>query len=109
MTITDNNGCSNTSFPFYFDKSGIQDHKSINNIKIYPNPAHNRFTIDLTNSATNVHLAELLDINGKVIEKYNIPDGRMNYEFPLTTTLSGVYLLRLTGSETTIVAKLIVY
>ena len=45
VVITDVNGCSNTSTPFNFTSTGINEKSTSENILIYPNPATEQINI----------------------------------------------------------------
>ncbi len=106
LTITDNNGCSATSFPLSFTYTpgvGIIASKVENNLVLYPNPASNNFTIDYCPKNCNElnYNWRLTSIDGKTIDNgkgfcckplqlstKNLPNGLYIVELEYQHTLS---------------------
>ncbi len=66
-------------------------------VKIYPNPTTDVVNLSVSNFVGNLNL-ELFDINGRLVKSKSI-DFSGNYTLDLNGLNSGVYIVKLTGSE----------
>lgn len=71
VKVTNNFGCSATSSPFNYIKSGIQIVKTANLFIIYPNPASNTITIELDGNQ-QATVFELSDALGRTLQTINL-------------------------------------
>jgi hypothetical protein len=74
---------------------GIDDHEKVNNFNIYPNPAEESFTVDLSTLAGKQIELSLYDVLGKNVKRVST-----NKDLLLTINRdglpSGIYMLRIT-------------
>ena len=70
VTVTDANGCQSTA---EFVVTSISD-QSIDDIRIYPNPATTEVYIDLSGVNSKVESLQLISLNGKLIRSYSKND-----------------------------------
>jgi uncharacterized repeat protein (TIGR01451 family) len=70
---------------------GIEDLNSSSGIKIYPNPTHSNFTIEI--SEVNNAPFEITDITGKIIYTGILKDKLTNVD--LSNVADGIYLIRM--------------
>jgi hypothetical protein len=66
-----------------------------NTLKVYPNPATGTITMEL--GEHDYQLVELLDMNGRMIRRWNISKGDRRFTKPVDFLGSGTYILRLEG------------
>lgn len=71
VTITDANGCSNTSAVYNYTSVGINESLESEMILVFPNPANDLITIRVPNSLT-VSQILILDIAGKIVKSENL-------------------------------------
>jgi photosystem II stability/assembly factor-like uncharacterized protein len=73
---------------------------AISNIKVYPNPASNYLYIDLVFDKMQDFYAEIFDMNGKVVQKYqlkNNAEGKHTIKMHIENLHKGVYVLKIKG------------
>ncbi|MDA7578819.1 hypothetical protein N8692_04990, partial [Flavobacteriales bacterium] len=73
VVVTDDNGCESQSNSTTFVQTGILDVASLEDLSIYPNPFRNETTVDFGRVVEDAKIT-VVDIYGKVIEKYEIND-----------------------------------
>ena len=86
--------------------SGIDEQLNIENINIYPNPAHDMINIDMRGSGINLERLEMIDMNGRTIQSINMSGYKENIEIPAVNLTKGIYLIRLIGGKGTVVQKI---
>lgn len=74
-------------------------------ISLYPNPTEGRFTVALSDNRDEKMQAELSTLTGVIIETYVF--NKTQHDFNLTGKPSGIYLLKLTIGDETMVWKII--
>ena len=84
---------------------GIEGVDSYNSFVLYPNPATTTVTIDLT-GVEDAALVSIIDLNGRKVYSEQVIDERMTVD--VSALAKGAYFVRVTGSNTTAVRKLIV-
>ena len=84
---------------------GIEGVDSYNSFVLYPNPATTTVTIDLT-GVEDAALVSIIDLNGRKVYSEQVIDERMTVD--VSALAKGAYFVRITGSNTTAVRKLIV-
>jgi hypothetical protein len=78
-------------------------------VAVYPNPAKTQVAIELPLSLSRQPVtAALLDALGRVVRQQELPAGLTTHALPLAGVTSGVYFLRLTTTQGTVVQKLVV-
>lgn len=84
---------------------GIEGVDSYNSFVLYPNPATTTVAIDLT-GVEDAALVSIIDLNGRKVYSEQVIDERMTVD--VSALAKGAYFVRVTGSNTTAVRKLIV-
>lgn len=70
------------------------NNKSASTFKLFPNPAKNKVTLELTNTVSNVNSVSIFNIFGQLVEtKTNFKARRVT--IPLKNYKSGVYLIEI--------------
>ena len=82
---------------------GVREYQDNFNISIFPNPFKHSIHIEIENSDT--HLLSLYDNLGKEVFKQNISE--KNNLITLNDLNSGIYLIRITGKNSTVYKKII--
>jgi hypothetical protein len=85
---------------------GVNEVNANQNLSVYPNPTKGLFEISLTgNTDANLHLS-VMDIQGKIVyERSSISNKEV---IDLGNVSKGIYLLKISGKETSINKKIIV-
>jgi hypothetical protein len=85
---------------------GVNDNELNNAISMYPNPTAQQFT--LTNSS-NIELdnAEIYDLNGKLIQRIDLRNMNSEQLIDVSTLAAGVYAVRISGEQASVVKRLI--
>lgn len=81
---------------------GIEDHSHSYAFKIYPNPAVDFFHIKAAREISEVIIS---DLNGKIFLQENNLD--RDYRFDVSSLQSGIYILRTTSENQSVIYKLI--
>ena len=97
-------GCSETSAPTII--TGIEE-KEINGLRIFPNPAHDNFTIDL---ARNINgLVKIYDAAGRVVFEKTVHDNsRSSFLVPSSAWGNGVYFITINTGQNIISRKVLI-
>lgn len=69
VTVTDNNGCSSASAPFYLSITGMGTGNYGNSIAVYPNPSSGVFTIERKGGAGEKITISLYNSEGKLVRE----------------------------------------
>ncbi len=82
--------------------------EDLGEVKVYPNPANDKLTIQLDNTMEGKAMVEILDLTGKLIYSSTI-----NADFKLQTidiskVSKGIYYLRISNNNTTNNQKLVI-
>lgn len=75
-------------------------------IRVYPNPANNVINIAISNYTGDLNV-EMYDINGRVVKSVSV-DFTGNYSVDLNGLSTGVYVVKLAGSELNYTEKIII-
>ncbi|MDX2173359.1 MAG: T9SS type A sorting domain-containing protein [Bacteroidota bacterium] len=101
---TDLNGCvgSNIITIQVLICTGISNFANVGSvIKIYPNPASDRITVNYSSTKSTDATIKLFDVNGKVILNQSIQFSKDKKEYPISLSLleSGIYFVEISGKE----------
>jgi len=69
---------------------GLVDHLLDNQLQVYPNPAYDQLTVNLSNGST-ADVIKILDLTGR--EVLNVEPASSHLKFPLHSLPGGAYLL----------------
>lgn len=83
--------------------SGLKE-SIVESLKIYPNPTNGIINIDLSSFNSNA-IVEVLDISGRVITK--IENATVKATLDISTMNSGIYLIRVSDSVSSVYRKII--
>jgi hypothetical protein len=80
-------------------------------VSVYPNPAHNSFTVTLLGvSGASAVQAELVNTLGQVVRRQSagLPASGTSFSVPTAELAAGVYVLRLQAGDTTLTKRVVV-
>ena len=107
LTATDDYG-NVTTCTFVLDLTilGTQDNELNNAISLYPNPANEQVTIS---NSSNIALetAMIYDLNGKLVSQINLQNMQSEKVINVATFATGVYMVYITGEQSSVVKRLI--
>ncbi|MFN7015019.1 MAG: T9SS type A sorting domain-containing protein, partial [Bacteroidia bacterium] len=95
VTVTDNNGCSNTDaiVVTFSTCAGDKEEEMNNYISLYPNPNNGIFFIDVISQSNSIEI-NLVDVTGKVIYSEIVNSGNIaRKQLDLKTQPAGIYML----------------
>lgn len=101
VTITDQSMCTRTDSAVIQLTSGLQD-EVLTNIRLYPNPAQGKVTIENANLQDNLLTPEVYDAAGRAVKTYAVPQGA-GLQLYFDNAAPGVYFMHLRsagGKET---------
>jgi len=85
---------------------GIDETNDLNDVALYPNPANNQISLDLTSVENNISI-RVMDVSGRVvIEQLNQKPGSVQ-NFEITSFKSGLYFMVLDDGKTQEIKKFI--
>ena len=91
--------------------TGIADLPTEAGFEVFPNPTTGKFQIQnskfQTNSKIQNQKVELLDLDGKVVESFNLESGIWNLEFNISRCPAGVYFVRISFSDSIILRRIV--
>ncbi|WP_317897835.1 T9SS type A sorting domain-containing protein [Aurantibacillus circumpalustris] len=101
---TDNKGCEGeTTVSFAVEEcTGLTKLSSSNVSKLYPNPTHGVFAIELNKPASKI---EISDLTGRVISSYQNVEGKVSFD--INAFANGIYYVKITQTDSYEVVKLI--
>jgi hypothetical protein len=105
VQIENGSGCSATSDPVYAEVTRVVSYDLSSEIKLYPNPASDRFTV--SNLPAGVSGFELCDVTGKNVLSENFTSSLNNFSVATSGFDNGIYFLKV-YSEKGITEKKIV-
>jgi hypothetical protein len=100
VQVTDTNGCSSLSNPVTI--TGFETLRE-DDVTIYPNPSNGKWWLNVNNEMIGCEV-EVLDVEGKLVFKSEVRDSKSEVGLDMA---SGVYFLRLSTKEKTLVRKLV--
>jgi len=103
VTVIDSYGCESTSIRYFYLTVGIEEIKEDFSVMIYPSPANSAFTIQVPCDYWQMQIS---DSRGQVLQT-KVVQGQNNMKFEIHD--SGIYFIKVTTSNQTIIKKLIVY
>jgi hypothetical protein len=108
VIVTDGNGCTSTSNVISFVLS-VSQNLNTNGIKVYPNPTHDRVWIEVLNSNNTSIKVEIMSMDSRVLfENETTKLGLTKMNIDLNEFAPGVYVVKATSGEKTIIQKLVV-
>lgn len=89
---------------------GQEENRPETSVAIYPNPATDLMTIEIKSAHNQELRLELTDINGKMKQSINmaVKEGINREQLNVSILPAGVYFLRMTWNDETLVRKLII-
>ncbi|MBT8190429.1 MAG: T9SS type A sorting domain-containing protein, partial [Bacteroidia bacterium] len=76
-------------------------------LKFYPNPVRNRLTVESSGIEQDIKL-ELLDISGRLVDKFEIEKGKSLEYLDLSKNLDGLYLMKTRIGDKLIIQRLVI-
>ena len=85
---------------------GNEDNELSNAIALYPNPAGEQVTIS---NSSNIALetAMIYDLNGKLVSQINLQDMQSERVIDVSSYATGVYMVQITGEQSSVVKRMI--
>ncbi len=107
LTVTDNNGCSQT-FTFIVPNTVSLDEISSSEITIYPNPVSNSLFIKVNELNEGISSFFIFDVTGKkIISEINASAKNGLYEINTSTLPVGIYFLQITQNNKKFTKKIV--
>jgi hypothetical protein len=106
VTISDNNGCSNSSEPYNLLDIGISDLNSQFSVSVYPNPTLRKVNIQAEN-LVGVSKLSIRNIYGQTIFSEEITADPLKVEVDLQHYPPGVYQLTIENNHHHIIRKIV--
>jgi hypothetical protein len=95
FSVTDSNGCSSFSAPFYFDINDISENEN-KLIKIFPSPADDKLFI---NSESDSRCSgNIMNLEGKIIYEFNLEPSSVQ-TVDVSQVPEGIYFLRVNSED----------
>ncbi|MCP4309770.1 MAG: T9SS type A sorting domain-containing protein, partial [Bacteroidetes bacterium] len=111
VVVSDNNNCSNTDTIIVTVKLeiGIENAVLDRSLRIYPNPAGNRFFVETDGSINSDILISIYDGTGKLLllEKWEKLSQSQPREVDVSDFFGGIYVVRFSSDEDAAIRKLI--
>ncbi|MBL4586690.1 MAG: T9SS type A sorting domain-containing protein, partial [Flavobacteriales bacterium] len=109
VEVTDNNGCSGTSFNIEHTISGITDLNLLYDISLYPNPTNGIFTLEIDFGKNVDATLTLSDVAGRKIIMPELIENVSSVKrtFDLENLAKGIYYLQLITEDGTAVKTII--
>ena len=85
---------------------GNEDNELSNAIALYPNPAGEQVTIS-NNSNIALETAMIYDLNGKLVSQINLQDMQSERVIDVSSYATGVYMVQITGEQSSVVKRMI--
>ncbi|RFN57619.1 HYR domain-containing protein [Marixanthomonas ophiurae] len=86
---------------------GVDDNSLSNSISMYPNPADSQVTIS-NKSDVALQNAVIYDINGKLINQYDLSNMQGKQVIDVSALATGVYVVQITGETSSVSKRLII-
>ncbi|MFT4800440.1 MAG: hypothetical protein ACI93N_000198 [Flavobacteriaceae bacterium] len=75
-------------------------------ITLYPNPANEKVTIS-NSSNTTLETAIIYDLNGKLVSQINLQDMQSDRVIDISCYATGVYMVNITGEQSSVIKRMI--
>ena len=86
--------------------TGVNETEALlNQVSVYPNPASHNIQIDLSALSNNDAIIEIMEVSGKLLQKFNTLDKFVNVQL---TYAPGLYLVKISSMNGSIMKKLII-
>lgn len=86
--------------------TGVNETEALlNQVSVYPNPASHNIQIDLSALSNNDAIIEIMEVSGKLLQKFNTRDKFLNVQL---TYAPGLYLVKISSMNGSIMKKLII-
>ncbi len=97
VTVQDTNGCFNSDTINATIFTGIDGLPAVDQVRVYPNPAHNTVALELAAGTSTDVSIEFMDAQGRVLiqEQISKLTGTQQRNFDLSDFSRGVYFIRL--------------
>ncbi|MEE9440184.1 MAG: zinc-dependent metalloprotease family protein [Saprospiraceae bacterium] len=96
-----------TNFDIKIDPlNGITDAVILNKIKVYPNPAHNKLTIDMSNIDVIFSTINIVDLHGKMIKHLSTTDNISTID--VSNIATGMYFISFINDTYTLTRKVVI-
>ncbi len=102
VVVTDN-GCTDTSDCIAAEVWSVEEF-SKGLIKVYPNPAKERITVEFTQTQSS-GVFEIINLSGQTVLNYEFTGG-LEAELSLTSLKSGIYLMKFTSKDTQLLQRI---
>jgi len=105
--VMDENGCIYTSLDITVEATTSSNEVAIlTDLKVYPNPASDQLTINLSTEAFHLIRINLVSLDGKNVITKNVKTNNLNIN--VTDVSSGVYLLQLILEDDIVYKKIVI-
>ncbi len=85
---------------------GNQDHELSNAIALYPSPAKEQVTLSNRSNAA-LETAMIYDLKGKLVSQIDLQDMQSERVIDISSYATGVYMVHITGGQSSVVKRLI--
>ena len=85
---------------------GNQDFELSNAIALYPSPAEEQVTLS-NSSSIKLEAATIYDLKGKLVSQINLQDMQSERVIDISAYATGVYMVHITGEQSSVVKRLI--
>ncbi len=102
VQVTNSNGCTNTSTPYNYDATGLNELSGLTEISLFPNPADVKSILELNLPKQSDIVLEIYSISGLLLEKSftgKLNEGKNQIELNTLNLASGIYLLRIKSND----------
>jgi len=104
-----NGNCTSTDSFTVVITLAIHELAGVENIKLYPNPASESFTVAFDNQNSEVVMIEMIDQMGRIIQTNTIEQSGVQFvEFNTSTIQNGLYSIRITSNGNALTKRLVV-
>jgi subtilisin-like proprotein convertase family protein len=98
----------NFGIEFCYEETLSVASNEIAGFSIYPNPSNGRVDLNFGQPAVKNSEIKVFDLNGRVLETFNIQEGNIRETIELNNLQSGIYLIQLNALNSSATKKLII-